>query len=200
MQFSNLLISPLIIAPLRYYFSTYTDSTNLVWNEDEKKATLEIGDTFDYNKIAFGVKPRILVDRGSYQISKVGLSDNLAEAKTLSETQGLKDRTSMLLYQGTAQITVEARSKGTCELLADMASHFVAWTRPELCDSQGWKEFGLPMVVSPCTPASGEEADNPKFQITIQLPWMREEHWRTRNDGITLKAVLQTITVQNQNT
>lgn len=193
MQFSNLIVTPLIVEPLRYYFSKYAKPTNLYWDDDEKQRTLEIGDVYDFNKIPFGQTPRILVDRGSYSIQKVGLDDNLAEGKSLGATHGLKDRVNMLIYQGTANVTVEARNKGTCELLADMVSHFIAWTRPTLCNSQGWKEFGLPMSVSPCVPVNGEDVDNQRFQVAIQLPWIREEHWTVRDDGPGLKAVFQQV-------
>jgi hypothetical protein len=191
MQFSNILITASIIAPLRYYFEKYGRAQNLYWDEDEKKRTLEIADLYDLNKVPFGQCPRILVDRGAYGLSKVGLDDNLAEAMPFSATQGLKDRVNMLFYQGTASLLIEARNKGTCELLADMASHFIAWSRPTLCNSQGWKEFGLPMSVSACTPVTGEDADNTKFQITIQIPWIKEEQWRVQDDGPGLKAALE---------
>jgi len=193
MQFSNLLIVPLITEPLKYYFSTYTKSSNLYWDPDEKKCTIEIGDTFDYEKIPLGENPRVLVDRGPYSITKVGLTDNMAEGRSMRDTNGLKDNINMLMYSGSATITIEARKKGTCELLADMVSHFVAWTRPFICDTQGFKEFGLGMGISSCVPGSESTPGDPKFQIIIQLPWIKEEHWRTRDDSVALKSVLLNI-------
>lgn len=190
MKFSNLLIVPLIVAPLRYYFSNYTGKTNLIWSDNPEVSTLEIGDTFDYHKIPLGIKPRILVDRGPYSITKVGLTDNLAEGSPFRLTDGLKNNVNMLIYSGNATITIEARTKGTCELLADMTSHFIAWTRPFLCDTQGFKEFGLGMGVSSCVPAAEETPGDPKFQIQITLPWIKEDHWVTKDDSVALKAVL----------
>ncbi len=193
MQFYNGVIAPLIIEPLRYHFQTYTKASNLIWDKDEKIRTLDIGESFDFNKVALQDKPRIIVTRGAYAINKVGLTDNLAEAKSMNVTGGLKDNVNMLIYSGTATITVEARNKGTCELLLDMTSHFIAWTRPILCDSQGWKEFGLPMAISDIAILMDEDPGIPRFQANISIPWMREEHWRYQNDGITLKSIISQI-------
>lgn len=197
MQFYNGVIAPSIIAPLRYYFSRYAQGSNLIWHEDEKLRTMEIGETFDFNKIPIQEKPRVIISRGSYSISKTGLTDNLAEAKSFSETNGNQDFTNMLIYSGSAIIYIEARNKGTCELLSDMVSHFIAWTRPVLCDTQGWKEFGLPMMVSDCISLTDEESSVVKYQIQIQLPWMKEEHWRVRNDGVAIKNILNQISLES---
>lgn len=193
MQFYNGIIAPLIIEPLRYFFSTATSSSNLIWDADEKKRTLDIGESYDFNKVALQEKPRILVSRGTYQINKVGLTDNLAEAVSFSQTGGLQDNINMLMYSGNATITIEARAKGTCELLTDMTSHFVAWTRPVICDAMGWKEFGLPMAVSDVALMGDEDQGVPKFQANISIPWAKEEHWNVRNSGIVLKGIVSNI-------
>lgn len=193
MQFYNGIIAPLIIEPLRYHFSNYTNGSKLVWNVDEKLRTVDIGESFDFKKVPLQLKPRIIVTRGAYLISKVGITDNLAEAKPMNQTGGVKDYINMLMYSGTATVTVEARNKGTCELLLDMTSHFIAWTRPVLCDSQGWKEFGLPMSISDVISVFDEDPGIEKFQANISIPWMKEEHWRYQNDGITLKSIISSI-------
>jgi hypothetical protein len=193
MQFYNGIIAPLIIEPLRYHFSNYTNGSKLVWNVDEKLRTVDIGESFDFKKVPLQLKPRIIVTRGAYSINKVGITDNLAEAKSMSQTSGKKDYINMLMYSGNATVTIEARNKGTCELLLDMTSHFMAWTRPVLCDSQGWKEFGLPMSISDVISVFDEDPGIEKFQANISIPWMKEEHWRYQNDGITLKAVIASI-------
>ena len=192
MQFSPLLVTSSILEPLRYYFSTYGQSGGLVWDPDEKKRTLEISDIYDFNKIAFQERPRLLVNRGSYSINKVGLSDNLAEGITLAEGRGLRKDTNMLLYTGTASLIIEARNKGTCELLTDMATHFIAWSRGPICDSQGFKNFGDTLSVSACE--ATQDQDDSTFQVTVQIPYIKEEHWVMRDDGILLKSyMLQAI-------
>jgi hypothetical protein len=186
-----LLISALIQEPLKFFFSNYTEGSAMVWNEDEKLRTVEIGDFHDFHKITFQERPRILVNRGSYLVQKSGLSDNLAEAKSMFESKGLIDRINFVLYSGTASIAIEARNKGTCELLADMVSHFILWSRPYICDTQGFKEFGLNMQVSPCEPTNDQ--DDTTFQIQITLPYMKEEAWKVFNDGIAIKGFIGRI-------
>lgn len=191
MQFSPLLVTSSILEPLRYYFSAYGKPDSFLWDPDEKKRTLEISDVYDFNKIAFQERPRLLVNRGSYSINKVGLSDNLAEGITFAQNKGLKKDTHMLLYTGTAALIIEARNKGTCELLADMATHFIAWSRGPICDTQGFKNFGDSMTVSACE--TTQDQDDTTFQITVQIPYIKEEHWTMRDDGVLLKGYLLNV-------
>lgn len=192
MTFSPILIPALIIEPLKYFFSTYGVSSKLVWNEDEKKRSVDIDHMNNFFKVALEERPRILVDRGPFQINKVGITDNLAEQQRFKETSGLKDRINMLLYQGTATILIEARNMGTCEILADMTSHFLNWARPEICNSQGFKDFGGNVSVSSCQLTEKENTE--KFQVQIQIPWIKEEHWRVRDDGVAIKNILNNLT------
>lgn len=192
-HFSIGLITPLILEPLRYYFSTYTGGGNLRWDKNEKVRTIEIEEAFNFNKNSLGEKPRIIVTRGAYTVNKTGLTDSLAQAQPFQETGGRKDFKNMVFYQGMSQITIEARNKGTCELVTDMTAHFLAWTRPMICNTQGFKEFGMPMTVSDCAMSGGEDPEVPKFQTQISLPWMKEEMWQVKNDGITIKDILSTL-------
>ena len=192
MQFSPLLITASILEPLKYYFSTYSSATDMVWNADEKLRTVEISDVNDFNKIALQERPRILVSRGMYQVNKTGLSDSLAEGVSFGDGRGLRKDTHMLLYSGTASVLVEARNKGTCELLTDMATHFIAWSRGPICDTQGFKQFADNLTVSPCEPTSNQ--DDTVFQVTIQVPYLKEEHYTMRDDGILLKGYLKSLT------
>jgi len=188
MQFSPLTIPTLILVPLRYYFSVYGERNKVVWDEDPKKRSVEIEDINNLHKIPLEERPRILVSRGTYRMDKTGVSDNMAMGKPYSETRGIDNRINMIIYSGTAQILIEARQLGVCELLTDMVSHFIAWTRPMLCDSRGFKEFGLPMQISDCQLLSKAENDE-KFQVQIQFPYIKEEQWKVRNDGVLLKAI-----------
>lgn len=193
MIFSPILLPSLIIEPLRYFFATYGSTNNLVWDADEKKRSVDIGHLNDYFKIALEERPRVLVDRGSFQIGGVGLTDNMAEQKTMAETLGLKDRITMAMYSGVATVLVEARNMGTCEQLADMTCHFLNMVRPKILDVQKFKDFGRNMAVSSCQPTEKENTE--KFQIQIQIPWIKEEHWRTRDDGVAIKNILMNVTV-----
>lgn len=188
MQFSPLLVASSIVAPLRYYFSTYSEGAGFKWSEEDKVRTIDVGDVNDFNKVVLQERPRVLVSRGTYNISKVGLSDNLAQGISLGQGKGLRKDTHMLLYSGVATVMVEARNKGTCELLTDMTTHFLAWSRGPICDTQGFKQFGDSMSVSECQQVS--EQDDVTFQVTIQLPYLKEEHWVMRDDGVMLKDYL----------
>lgn len=186
MIFSPINLSSLIVDPLRYFFSTYTSPTTFFWDPDEKKRTVEIEYMNNLHKIPLNERPRILVDRGAYQVGKTGLTENLAEAKTMSDTKGLKDITNFLMYQGTATVIVEATQQGSCEILTDMVQHFLLWTKPYLCTTQMFKEFAYPMTVSSCELDAGSEGKE-KFRNTISVPWMREEMWNVRDDSIKIK-------------
>lgn len=193
MHFNSGIIVPLIIQPLRYHFSVYTKDLNLIWDEDEKKRTIEIGEAYDFNRVALQMIPRITVSRGGFGVSKVGVSDNLAQSQAFSATGGRKNSINMVFYQGAASITIEARNKGTCELVTDLVTHFTVWTRPILCDSQGWKEFGLPLNVSDIQTVQDEDPGIPKFQVNIQVPWIKEEHWRVKTDAVVLKEIILNV-------
>lgn len=193
--FSIGAVAPALIVPLRYYFSTYSSPANFVWNADEKLRTLDIFESQDLNLVPLGEKPRVVVTRGSFQVTGTGLSNNLSSGISFGAQRGNQANTNMVMYQGQAQILIEARNKGTCELLADMVMHFVGWTQPLLCDTQGWKQFGLPMQVSDCMIVGGEEPNIVKFQVQINLPWLKEERWLTATDGPALKQLLLDISV-----
>lgn len=188
MDFSPLTVGALILAPIRYFFKTYGGANNLLWDEDPNKRQVELDYFNNLHKIPIQTRPRVLVDRGEYAIQKISVSDNLMAGKSLKETAGLQDNTNMVFYSGNAQITIEARQQGVCELVTDMVSHFIVWTRPLLCSTQGFKELGLPMRISPCQLLPGSE-DDEKFQVIISLPYLREEQYQVKNDGILLKAV-----------
>lgn len=190
MYFSPLLITSSVLVPLRYFFSTYSKDKGLVWDTDEKLRTIEIGDFHDYNKIAIQERPRVLVSRGGYAVNTVGVSNSMAESASVHARQGLVADTRMLLYSGMATVLIEARNKGTCELVTDMVTHFLSWSRGEICNSQGFKRFADPLQVSECTPT--QDQDTPTFQVTIQVPYVKEELFTMRTDGVLLKAFSET--------
>jgi hypothetical protein len=184
--FSPTLVTQLIILPLRYFFGNYAGA-DLLWSEDEKKSNIEIGHMNDFNKVAIQQRPRVLIGRGDYSINKTGLTDNFVETPAPLPNTNVNptDRINMVFISGNAQITIEARNQGTCELVTDMVSHFITWARPLLCSTQGFKEFGLPMQVSDCLP---DIEDTDKFRVVINLPYMIEEKWTVRQDTLSLKS------------
>lgn len=182
MRFSPLLITNLLIWPLRYFFSHYAGDDNK-YDSDPKITKIEIGAVNDFHKIPVQTKPRVIINRGNYEVRGVGLTDNLAEAETLATTKGLINRNNMVFINGMATIAIEARQDGTVELLADMVSHFIVWSRPYICNTQGFKNFGLPLGVTSAT--VGKE-DKEIFTVTISVPYTMEEQWTVKNDGLKL--------------
>ncbi len=189
MRFSPNFVSTLVVKPLRYFFTNYAGET-LKYSEDPTETKIDISSINNFHKIALQEKPRILVDRGPYSIADTGLSDNMAEAKSKVETFGLSDVKNMVFISGMMAITVEARNEGTCELIADMVSHFIVWSKPFICNSQGFKKFGTPMSISPC---SISKEDTEIFQVVITIPYMMEELWQTKDDAIKIGGFIQTL-------
>ena len=101
------------------------------------------------------------------------------------ELKGASDRHNKVFINGTAYIVIETKNEGTCELITDMVMHFIVWSRPFLCDSMGFKDFGLPMQVSEAELA---QEDTEKFKVTIQLPYMVEEDWRVNQEALKLRG------------
>lgn len=194
MRYSPLLISTLLIEPLRYFFSNYTKAQGLVWSPDEKERTIEIGTANDFHQVAWQKKPRILINRGGYSIGKAGLTDNMAQAKGIVESMGRMERTNQVWINGAAQIIIEAEKEGVCDLITDMVTHFIVWSRPLLCDTQGFGEFGLDMQVGETQP---DKEDKEKFNCRILVPYRIEEHWQVNWDSLKIKGMLTTLKPYN---
>jgi hypothetical protein len=184
MRFSPILVSNLIILPLRYFFSHYAGS-DLKYDSDPATSKIEIGSVNDFNKIEIQAKPRVMVNRGSYSITKTGLTDSMAEGETMNETKGLRDERNMVFINGSASVMIESMNEGTGELVTDMVSHFLVWCKPFICNTQGFKDFASPLTVS--DPQVGRE-DKEIFQTTISVPYMMEEHWNVKTDALKLKG------------
>lgn len=189
MRFSPLLITTLIEQPLRYFFANYAGE-NLFYSEDPDKSKIEIASISNYHKIPLQIKPRILVSRGSFDVTNTGLSDNLAYSDTVAANKGGKSLTNMVFINGMAQILIEARQEGALELVVDMVSHFIIWTRPHICNTQGFKEFGMPLNVGPLTPM---KEDREIFQVAINVPYRMEEQWNVNEEKLKLNNIFVTI-------
>jgi len=190
MKFSPNFIETLLLEPLRYFFSKYAPP-DLVYNKDDALTEIGIYSISDFNKELIQGKPRIIVDRGYYNIAPTGITDNLAEQVSLFQTKGLTDKKNLVLISGQVKITIEARNRGTCELVTDMVTHFFAWSKPYICNSQGFKNFGLPMQVGGCEISKD---DTEIFQVNISFPYIMEELWEVKDDALKLKDFYSTIT------
>lgn len=193
-KFSPLSVHYAVLEPLRYLFS-FVPPPNLRYHPDPKQTKILIGSVNDkHDDRAIQSLPRILLNRGSYRVGKSGLTDNLAEALPLGETQGLQDRKHMAVVDGMCAITIEASEEGVAETLADMVQHFIVWSRPHICDTFGFNEFGMPMSVS--EPQMDTE-DTEKFKIIISVPYRREDSWKVKEDAIKLKGFITQLVVDD---
>ena len=188
--FSPFHLTRLVVEPLRYFFANYV-GPEYQWDPDDRISKIDITSVNNFNLTAIQINPRILVDRGTYEIVKTGVTDNLAFSKSLVENRGLTKRTNIVQIRGQMSIIIEARNEGSVEILTDMVSHFLVWTRPMICDSQGFNDFGLPMTVS--NPSVAKE-DIEKFTVTISFPYFAEEDWTTSNDAVTLRGYFYSAT------
>lgn len=195
MIFSPVLLGSLIVEPLRYFFSQAPKTENgLYWDADEKISNMEIGTVNDFHKIPLQKKPRILINRGNYVITKSGLTDNLTQAAGIVANKGAMDRKNMVWVNGNAQIIIEAAQEGTCELITDMVTHFIAGTRVILMNELNFSDFGLDLNVSSC---EVDKEDTEKFKVTINVPYRFEDHWQMKMDAIKFKSIY--ITLVNAN-
>lgn len=189
-KFSPLTIHFAILEPLRYLFSKVPPE-HLRYCEDVKETKIVIDSVNNHHSDnETQGKPRILLNRGSFSVSKTGLTDNLAEATPIGETKGLKDAVNMVFVNGQSILTIEATEEGTVELLADMVRTFIVWSRPHICNTFRFKEFGLPLHVS--EPQQLSE-DVEKFKVDVSVPWSVEDLWTLKDDAIQLKSYFTNI-------
>ncbi len=92
----------------------------------------------------------------------------------------------MVWVDGAAQIIIETSQEGTCELIVDMVTHFIAGTSPIIANTMGFKEFGLPMSISSC---DVDKEDVEKFKVVLTVPYMFEDHWRVTYDALKFKSI-----------
>ena len=185
MYFSPTYLSSLIIEPLRFFFANYA-GPDIVWSPDPKVSTIEVDSINNFNKIGIQDKPRIMVSRGAVSIKPTGLSDNLAEGVS-SRARGTNNEIKFLLAFGQAQILIEASNEGTCEKIVELTENFLTWSAPIIANTQGFKQFALPLSVSPCTP---NREDVEIFQCSIGLPWIKETQFQVTDDSLELKGFL----------
>ncbi len=191
-KFSPLSVHYAVLEPLRYLFS-FVPGEDLRYDEDPKQTKIIIGSVNDkHDDPAIQGKPRILLNRGSYGVGKMGLTDNMAEAEPFAVTGGTRDQKHTTMIQGVCAITIEASTEGVCELLADMVHHFIVWSRPQICSTFRFKEFGLPLQVSE---AQMDTEDTEKFKIMISVPYSLEDSWTLKEDALKLQGFITQLIV-----
>lgn len=183
-------VGRLILVPLRAFFEKNAPDV-FRWSPDAKVTKIDISMTNDVNKEGLDDIPQILVSRGAFSVNKNGLSDNMAERETFGEAKGLHRSIHHLIYAGTATITIRSRSEGTAEILTDMVLHVLQWSRPHICDLLGFKDFALPMQISD---VALSQQHTEVFEVTLSVPYMKEESWKVSNDALLIRDVLIGLT------
>lgn len=188
--------------PLVYFFSNYQPGGKygLTFDTDETKTNLLITSVDNYYEVKADVKPRVLISRGSYSYTQLGIDNSLAESQGPYANAGLNNSMKMVTLAGTSTIKIQARNQGTCDLLTDIVSHFYAWTGPLLCATYGYLTFAKNMEVSDLDPVEGSgTGDSPTlFQVSVSLPWSREERYNYGQVGVKLKSCFVTQNGQTE--
>lgn len=193
-RFSPLSIHYAALEPLRYLFS-FVPPEDLRYHEDPKQTKIIIGSVNDtHSESEYQGKPRILLNRGQYSVGKMGLTDNMVEGEAFPESRGKISRRNTTMIQGYCSLTIEASTEGVCELLADMVQHFIVWSRPHICSTFRFKEFGLPLQVSE---AQMDTEDTEKFKIMISVPYQVEDSWKLDEDALKLHGFITRLAVDN---
>jgi hypothetical protein len=183
-------VGRLILEPIRHFFHNYSPAAQFYWDPDAKKSKIDISMVNDINKEDVDNDMQILVNRGSVTVQKTGLSDNMLDAQPMSETQGLYKRRNLLIYNGQATVIVKSRNEGSAEVLTDMVMHILQWSRPHICDVLGFKDFALPMQISP---THQSKIDTEFFMVEISVPYTIEEAWNAENDALKLRDLFITF-------
>lgn len=157
----------MIKEPLRRFFSLYVPE-EFRYAEEGREGVI-ITTVYDPLQHVIQKKPRILIDRGPYTVSKMSLTEGMAQG-TLGREGYLREY--LYFVEGQASITIEATSQGTCERLVDFVHHFLIWCRPAICDELGFKDFAPSITVSGIQQS---EEDREKFMCQISFSYMKEE-------------------------
>ncbi len=188
---SPVYVGAIIINTLRWFFHNYSDE-DLRWDPDPLKSKIEIDSINNFNKVAIQVKPRILISRGGYTVdTTTGISAGMSAGKSYADTLGLRDSEYLAIISGMAQLNIEARNEGTVEKVTDFVQHFLTWSAYLICETGNFRTFAAPnMSISPCVPS---REDTEIFQVSVGIPWSKEERYRFSNDGVILKQLLLQI-------
>lgn len=193
LRFNPAVVGDVITLPIKHFFEENGKDYGLHFSEDDASTQIRITTVNDINRRTRSFYPAIYVDRGGYGVRSLSISDSMSEQLPFPKTGGITDRINSQLIEGTATINLIAAQEGTLELMIDIVSHILTWSSPVICDVLGFKRFGIPMQVS--SVAIQEHADNGTavFRAQIQFPYSKEEHWKSYNDGVKLKSMLQNL-------
>ena len=182
--FSPLALRYAILEPLRYlFFRAAPPELRYSGNPAETKIVICAKNSM-VEETPVQIKPRILLGGGGYVFNRAGLTDNMSSQAPMTESFGAIDSQNMLIVQGSNTLVIEAADEGVALLLADMASNFITWSSPHICNTFGFKTFGFPLQVSS---VEMDKEDKEKFTASIGIPWVFESRWKIKEDALKLK-------------
>jgi hypothetical protein len=190
--FSPFMLRATFLDTLVYFFSR-TPMQELRYSVDPEQTKIVIDTTDNKNSGELVQnKPRILVNTGGYMISRMGLTDSLAERNPDAPYVGAIDNRNIVMVRGAGTILVEAAEEGVALMLSDMVSCLFTWNVQAICNTFGFKDFGFPLQVSQPMPA---KEDVEKYQVSIHIPWVFESAWSQKEDALRMKEYFAAISI-----
>lgn len=185
--FNPPMVASVIRDTLRFLFETGAPD-RLKYNREPKQSEVVISLTLDdTTEDAEQSKPRILIDRGPYTASGIGITDSMTTGlRTGIASQSIRDEF-MNMIGGSCSIKIIAYNKGVCEELAYLVMTFLVWSRPMITNTLGFKNLASPLSASPLMQ---DRDDKDKFVIELNVPYMTEMRWMSEELGTKLKGFL----------
>lgn len=191
--FNPPMVATCVRDTLRFLFELIDVEGLKYSNEDPKQSQIAIDLGFEANQEGpIGRVPKVVISRGGYQNSPVGLTGSYVDASYQQHDQRYQSRF-VNVVNGQIDITVKAWNLGTCERLAYYVNVFLTWSRPQLCNTLGFKQLGAPISVSAPMPDKDEKEC---FIIQLAVPYVTEMIWYEREVGIKIRQFLAELDKQ----
>jgi len=185
--FNPPMVASVIRDSLRFLFETGAPD-RLKYNREPKQSEVVISLTLDDTaEEAEQSKPRILIDRGPYTASGIGITDSMTTGLSSGQASKSIHDEFMNLVSGNCSIKIIAYNKGVCEELAYLTMTFLVWSRPMITNTLGFKNLASPVSASPLMQ---DKDDKDKFVIELNVPYMTEMRWMSEELGTKLKGFL----------
>jgi len=188
--FNPPMVSSCVRDTLRFLFSTAAPD-RLKYSSDPKNSNVAIDLSFEVHPEEDTQKrPKIIINRGGYQAGSIGLNDSATQGGLVTSPGGVgqsRQMQYMNLINGSCSIRVIAWQLGTCEEIAYLVATFLAWSRPYICNTLGFKNIASPVSSSP---VMLDKDDANKFIVELTIPYSTEMRWLDTEMGIKLKGFL----------
>lgn len=189
--FNPPMVASCIRDTLRFLFEL-TEIEGLKYNhEDQKQCQIAVDLAFEANQEGpLERVPKVIISRGNYSNSPVGLNSSVVDSMYNPNTSQRESSSYLNIVQGQIDITVKAWNLGTCERLAYYVNVFLTWSRPQICNTLGFKNLGAPISVSAPMPDKDEKEC---FLIQLAIPYTTEMSWYEKDVGIKIREFLTSV-------